>query len=70
MQTLLTKDYKDLDLGERATILAALIHLTLDGPTLRNTLEARQEEASRIRKQMWEESRVGYPSQSALFTSY
>lgn len=58
VQLLLTKDYKDLDLAERTTILAALTHLTLDGPTIRNTLEARQEEASRIRKQMWEEARV------------
>ena len=59
VQTLLTKDYKDLDLAERGAILAALTHLTLDGPTMRNTLEARQEEASRVRKQMWEEARVG-----------
>ena len=58
VQLLLAKDYKDLDFAERATILAALTHLTLDGPTLRNTLEARQEEASRVRKQMWEEARV------------
>lgn len=58
VQTLLSKDYRDLDTAERATILAALTHLTIDGPTLRNTLEARHEEAGRVRKQMWEEARV------------
>lgn len=60
MQSLLTREYGDLEVAERLRILVALTHLTLEGPTLRNTLEARQEEAGRVRKQMWEEARVHY----------
>ena len=61
VQSLLTRDYGELGVAERLQILVALTHLTLDGPTLRNTLEARQEEAGRVRKQMWEEARARSP---------
>lgn len=60
MKTLLTTDYSQLSLAERAAMLNALVHLVIEGPTIRNTLESRQEEAGRVRKQMWEEARVGF----------
>ena len=58
VRALQTREYRSLSLLERVAMLKALVHLTLDGPTLRNTLEARLEESQRVRKQMWEDSRV------------
>ncbi len=34
------------------------MHLALDGPAVRASLEGRIEEAQRVRKQMWEEAKV------------
>jgi len=34
------------------------VHLALDGPAVRASLEGRIEEAQRVRKQMWEEAKV------------
>ena len=60
VKVLLTKDYSQLSLAERVAMLSTLVHLTIDGPTIRNTLESRQEEAAKVRKQMWEEARVNH----------
>ena len=60
VRSLQAQEYSELSLDERLTIMAALTHLMIEGPTLRNTLEARLEEAGRVRKQMWEEARVGH----------
>lgn len=64
VEALKHNNYSDMDLLQRITILAALVHLTIDGPTVRNTLEARLEEAVRVRKQMWEEAKVRCKSSS------
>ena len=34
------------------------MHLALDGPAVRASLDGRIEEAQRVRKQMWEEAKV------------
>ena len=45
-------------------ILWTLVNLALDGPTVRAALEARTEEAQRIRKQMFEEAKVFHRDQT------
>ena len=55
---LLTKDYAQTTLDERVAMLTSLVHLTVDGPTIRNNLELRLEEQGKVRKKMWEDARV------------
>lgn len=43
---------------QRVAALKTLVHMALDGPAVRATLEARIEEGQRIRKQMFEEAKV------------
>jgi len=58
LQQLKTHEYDDLSFEQRVSILLTLVHLALDGPAVRASLEGRIEEAQRIRKQMWEEAKV------------
>ena len=58
LQHLKTHEYDQLSFEQRVDILWTLMNLALDGPAVRAALEARTEEAQRIRKQMWEEARV------------
>lgn len=58
LQHLKTQEYDELSFEQRVNILWTLVNLALDGPAVRAALEARTEEAQRIRKQMWEEAKV------------
>ena len=51
-------EYGDLPLGVRVGVLAQLTHLALDGPLVRACLDARLDECARVRKLMWDESKV------------
>jgi len=42
----------------RVAALVALMHLALDGPSIRTCLDARLEETARVRKAMWDEAKV------------
>lgn len=39
-------------------ILSTLVHLALEGPSVRATLEQRLEEVAQVRRFMWEEAKV------------
>ncbi|KAL3160990.1 hypothetical protein ABBQ38_009379 [Trebouxia sp. C0009 RCD-2024] len=58
LQHLKTHEYDELSFEQRVNILWTLVNLALDGPSVRAALEARTEEAQRIRKQMFEEAKV------------
>ena len=51
-------EYGALPLGERVRALARLAHLALDGPLVRACQDARLDEAARVRKLMWDESKA------------
>jgi hypothetical protein len=51
--------YNALTLEQRISVLCMLCHMVIDGPSVRAALEARVEEAGRIRKQMFEDAKVG-----------
>jgi WSTF, HB1, Itc1p, MBD9 motif 1 len=51
-------EYGDLTVEQRVSILSTLVHLALDGPSVRATLEQRLEEVARVRRFMWEEAKV------------
>lgn len=54
-----TLEYGALPLPTRLGILGALVQLALDGPSVRAALEAKLEEAARVRKAMAEDAKVG-----------
>lgn len=58
LQHLKTHEYDDLSFEQRVNVLRTLVHLALDGPAVRASLEGRIEEAQRVRKQMWEEAKI------------
>lgn len=60
LQHLKTREYDDLSFEQRVGILRTLVHLALDGPAVRASLESRIEETQRVRKQMFEEAKVIY----------
>ena len=64
LQHLKTHEYDELSFEQRVNILWTLVNLALDGPTVRAALEARTEEAQRIRKQMFEEAKVFHRDQT------
>jgi hypothetical protein len=51
-------DYSGLSLEMRMAALVALVHLALEGPSVRNCLDARLDEAQRVRKAMWDDAKV------------
>eukprot|EP00884_Botryococcus_braunii_P016830 jgi/Botrbrau1/3830/Bobra.0183s0056.2 len=51
-------EYGDLAIEQRVAILSTLVHLALDGPSVRATLEQRLEEVARVRRFMWEEAKA------------
>ena len=59
MRELETLEYGALPLPTRLGILGALVQLALDGPSVRAALEAKLEEAARVRKAMAEDAKVG-----------
>ena len=50
--------YQQLSLEQRVELLCTLVHMAIDGPSVRAAIETRSEEAQRIKKQMWEEAKV------------
>ncbi|KAL0041481.1 hypothetical protein WJX79_004991 [Trebouxia sp. C0005] len=58
LQHLKTHEYDDLSFEQRVNCLKMLVHLALDGPAVRASLDGRIEEAQRVRKQMWEEAKI------------
>jgi len=58
LQHLKAHEYDDLSFEQRVNVLRTLVHLALDGPAVRASLDGRIEEAQRVRKQMWEEAKV------------
>lgn len=58
LQLLKTHEYDHLTFEQRVGTLKTLVHMALDGPAVRATIEARIEESQRIRKQMFEEAKV------------
>ena len=66
LKVLLTKDYAQTTLDERVAMLTSLVHLTVDGPTIRNNLELRLEEQGKVRKKMWEDARVSLLSLASI----
>ncbi len=50
----------------RVAAVVALMHLALDGPSVRTCLDSRLEEAQRVRKAMWDEAKVGFLRLSLL----
>ena len=59
MRELETAEYGALSLLTRLGILGALVQLALDGPSVRAALEAKLEEAARVRKAMAEDAKAG-----------
>ena len=59
VRELATSEYGALPLPTRLGILGALVQLALDGPSVRAALEAKLEEAARVRKAMAEDAKVG-----------
>ena len=53
-----TTEYRALPLAARLAMLGALVQLALEGPSARAALEARLEEAARVRKAMAEDAKV------------
>ena len=53
-----TAEYGALPLATRLAMLGALVQLALEGPSARAALEARLEEAARVRKAMAEDAKV------------
>ena len=56
--TLETTEYGSLPLATRLAMLGALVQLALEGPSARAVLEARLEEAARVRKAMAEDAKA------------
>jgi hypothetical protein len=56
---LLHHDYDSLPLRERVAALRWLSDQVLEGPSIRAELEERDREAQHLRKQLWEEAKVG-----------
>ena len=69
MRELETSEYGALPLPTRLGILGALVQLALDGPSVRAALEAKLEEAARVRKAMAEDAKVGqrFPSCGSMW---
>ena len=51
-------EYDELPLEARVAALTALVHLALEGPSVRACLDGRLEEAQRVRKLMWEDAKA------------
>ena len=51
-------EYDELSLEARVAALSALVHLALEGPSVRACLDGRLEEAQRVRKLMWEDAKA------------
>ncbi len=58
MTALETCEYGELSMEMRMTAIVALMHLALDGPSVRTCLDGRLEEAQRVRKSMWDEAKA------------
>lgn len=58
MSALEMSEYGELGLDMRVAALVALMHLALDGPSIRTCLDGRLEETARVRKAMWDEAKV------------
>lgn len=54
-------EYSGLTLEMRMAALVALVHLALDGHSVRACLDSRLEEAQRVRKAMWDDAKVIMP---------
>ena len=59
MTALETCEYGELSMEMRVAAVVALMHLALDGPSVRTCLDGRLEEAQRVRKAMWDEAKAG-----------
>lgn len=63
-----TSEYGELSMDMRVAAIVALMHLALDGPSVRTCLDGRLEEAQRVRKAMWDEAKARRPLPASLLS--
>ncbi|KAK2079154.1 hypothetical protein QBZ16_002845 [Prototheca wickerhamii] len=58
VEALKDRDYDALTLADRAGMLGALCYLAMQAPSVRDVMERRIEEQQRLKRQLWEESKL------------